>query len=463
MNRHRIALLTGAVALLVAVSSSALNAADGVGAPADGPGWVAQARENIERIRKGDATLRLLDAQGRPLAGARVRLDQISQDFLFGALSDAVMTPKFTLAETRRFKELFAGLFNFTIAKVYWSPYEREQGRPDWPRLDAFLAWCRAGRLTVKGHPLAWTHPSGTPDWIFGRPPGMADTLLQARIYNLVSGYQGSIDMWDVVNEPVNTVPWSVTMRENANPEGEIAAGRRYAVTKQELGDVAPWVERSFRWAAEANPRGNFILNEFFIFAKPEVRQKFYTLAKTLLERGVPVRGLGIQAHEPREMWFSPQQVKEALDQLAVLKLPLHITEFTPQSSGKPIEGWRTGPWTEAAQAEFAEQIYTQAFGHPAVASINWWGFCDRDSWLEGGGLVDQDLKPKPVYQRLLQLIRTEWMTKGVERQTDASGRANFRGFFGQYRVEVVSSDGMVKTSEQHLQANGDNTWTIKL
>jgi hypothetical protein len=162
-------------------------------------------------------------------------------------------------------------------------------------------------------------------------------------------------------------------------------------------------------------------------------------------------------------MWFSPQQVKEALDQMAELKLPLHITEFTPQSSGKPIEGWRSGRWTEEAQAEFAEQIYTQAFGHPAVASINLWSFCDRDTWLEGAGLVDKDLNPKPIYRRLLKLIRTEWMTKGVERQTDANGRVDFRGFFGRYRIEIVGPDGAVKQFEQHLQAGGENTWTIKL
>ena len=453
---------TGAAALLFAVSSGALLAADGAGAAAAGQPYLAQARENIERIRKGDATLRLLDAQGRPLTGVRLRIDQVSQDFLFGALSDGMMSPQFSPAEVGRFQTLFTELFNFTIAKVYWSYYERQQGRPDWQKLEAFLDWCRASRLTVKGHPLAWTHPAGTPDWLFGKPAGMTDTLLQARIYDLAGGYKGRIDMWDVVNEPVNTVPWSVALREESNPEGEIAAGRRYAVSQQQLGDVVPWVERSFRWAAEANPSGNFILNEFFIFAKPEVRQKFYALAKTLLERGVPVRGLGIQAHEPREMWFSPQQVREALDQLAELKLPLHITEFTPQSSGKPIEGWRSGQWTEEAQAEFAEQIYTQAFGHPAVASINWWGFCDRDSWLEAGGLVDSNLKPKLVYTRLQKLIRSDWMTKGIEQQTDATGSARFRGFFGRYRIEAVGPDGAVKQFEQHLQADGDNIWKIQ-
>ena len=462
MNQHHKAAALFSAALLLACSAGRLQAADRVEAPATGQPYLAQARDNIERIRKGEATLRLLDAQGRPLAGVRLRIDQISQDFLFGALSDGMMSTQFSPAEVGRFQKQFTDLFNFTIGKVYWSYYEKQQGRPDWQKLDAFLDWCRANRLTVKGHPLAWTHPAGTPDWIYNQPPGVADTLLQARIYNLVGGYQGRIDIWDVVNEPVNTVPWSVALQDSRNPDGSIAEGKRYAVSQQELGDVVPWVERSFRWAHEANPQGNFILNEFFLFAKPEVRQKFFVLAQTLLARGVPVRGLGIQAHEPRQMWFSPQQVREALDHLAELKLPLHITEFTPQSSGLPIEGWRNGPWNEEAQAEFAEQIYTQAFGHPAVVSINWWGFCDRDSWLEGGGLLDKNLNPKPVYTRLQKLIRVEWMTKGVERQTDASGRANFRGFFGRYRIEVVGPDGSVKQVEQHLQAGGDNTWTIQ-
>jgi hypothetical protein len=44
------------------------------------------------------------------------------------------------------------------------------------------------------------------------------------------------------------------------------------------------------------------------------------------------------------------------------------------------------GRWTEAAQAEFAVQFYSLAFGHPSVVSITWWRLADASIWLEGGG-----------------------------------------------------------------------------
>ncbi|MEZ5276818.1 MAG: endo-1,4-beta-xylanase [Opitutaceae bacterium] len=424
---------------------------------------LGEARMNIENVRKSVAGLSFHDEEMRPIAGARVRVDQISQDFLFGALSDGALSPKFSPDEAARFRELFVDLFNFTIVKVYWAGYEPEQGRPQWQELDGFLSWCVQQNLTVKGHPLAWTHPAGTPNWLLALPDEAATSLLDARIRNLVGGWQGRIDMWDVVNEPVTTVPWETAMLDPANTDWEIASGKRYHVSQVQVGEIVPWVERAFRNAAEANPEGNFILNEFFMIARPEVRAKFCELLGILLDRGVPVRGIGIQAHEPREMWFSPSQFKEALDDLARFGLPLHITEFIPQSAGKPIEGWRSGTWTQEAQAEFAEEIYTQAFGHPAVASINWWSFSDRDTWLEGGGLVDENLNPKPAYRLLKKLIRDDWMTREVDLVTDSTGAVEFSGFHGRYRVEVVLPGGDAKSMEIHLERGGENTWQFEM
>jgi hypothetical protein len=40
--------------------------------------------EQIERVRKADATLRVLGADEKPLAGARVSIEQTGHEFLFG-------------------------------------------------------------------------------------------------------------------------------------------------------------------------------------------------------------------------------------------------------------------------------------------------------------------------------------------------------------------------------------------
>jgi hypothetical protein len=132
----------------------------------------------------------------------------------------------------------------------------------------------------------------------------------------------------------------------------------------------------------------------------------------------------------------------------------IHMTEFIPQSSGKAITGrWRTGTWTEEAQAEFAEQFLRLSFGHPAVASVHFWGLSDRNIWLPGGGLLDKEYRPKPIYERVRRLIREEWMTRNLSLRTDERGRARFRGFYGMYRVRVSAATYPEKVFDLNLTA----------
>ena len=163
-------------------------------------------------------------------------------------------------------------------------------------------------------------------------------------------------------------------------------------------------------------------------------------------------------------MWYSPETVWETLDYYADLGYPIHITEFIPQSSGKTITGgWRDGVWTEEAQAEFAEHMYRLCFGHPAVASFNWWGLSDRYSWLRDGGLIDKEYRPKKVYNMLDTLINEEWTTPEKQTTTDKQGEITFRGFFGTYEVVVTDVQGHIVTYQLHLAKNEQNHWVYTL
>lgn len=420
--------------------------------------YLARARAGIEQHRKGDARLRVVDGAGKPLRNVSVTVNQVTQDFLFGnLLFELVQFGKKPTNESL-YKERFKALFNFGVLPFYWANYERQPGQPDWKRNEAVIDWCRQNGITLKGHPLGWTSPSGTPGWLLRLPPATAEATYKARIISNVVGYKGRVDIWDVVNEPVNTVPWETALRDTANTNDF-----RYDVDSVSVASIVPWVERSFKWAEEASPGGDYILNEYFTLAIPRVRDRFFTLLTELRQRNTPVRGIGIQGHEPREWWFSPVEVYKTLDLYAQFGVPIHITELIPQSSGKAIKGWRSGIWTEAAQAEFAEQIYTLAFGHPAVASINWWGLSDQSIWLKGGGLLDADYNPKPVYTALLKLIKEDWMTKNVSLSTGKAGTTTFRGFYGQYDIVVTKPDGTRQTQRVHLREKGDNQWTVTL
>ena len=421
--------------------------------------YLLQAKQNIEKYRKGNASLAITDEEGKPLKNIQIEINQISQDFLFGntIFEIAGFAPKLPY-KTDLFKERFKALFNFAVLPFYWSGYEQIPGKPEWKKNQDAIEWCLQNDIVCKGHPLGWTSPSGTPKWLMRMPVAQTEELYKARIVNNVVGMKGQINMWDVVNEPVNTVPWEKAMTDTANNNDF-----RYNMNNVQVSDIVPWVEKSFKWANEANPDGNYILNEYFTLAIPAVRDRFYDLIKELKSRKTPVKGIGIQAHEPREMWFSPVEMYKTFDKYKEFNLPIHITELIPQSSGKNITGWRSGIWTEQAQAEFSEQFYTLAFGHPSIASINWWGLSDKNIWLKGGGLLDEEYNPKPVYHSLMKLIKSDWMTKNIKVVTDKKGEAAFRGFFGKYEIVVKKADGSIKSFNVHLREKESNNWTFKI
>lgn len=425
---------------------------------------LTKARQNIEKYRKGDASITFTDPQGKPLKNVKIELNQTTQDFLFGNLCEEMFRPGILPEDAKKYEERFKALFNFTELNIKWLYYEPVQGKTEWLKFQEKLDWCRQNGITPKGHNIGWTGESGTPRWLMRLPNDMVNDLYKARVYDLVGGFKNQVKMWDVVNEPATTVPWEKALQDTVLGASGNDDSERYNIKGITVEETVPWVEKSYKWAYEANPNGDFILNDFYQIARPEIRERYYQLVKELQKRNTPVTGIGIQAHEPRQIWFSPLEVVATFDRLQELGLPLHITEFTPQSSGLAITGgWREGVWTEEAQAEYAEQFYTLAFAQPSMVSIHCWGFTDRTAWIPGGGFLDKNYNPKPVYIRLLKLIKEDWMTKNVVLTTDKNGHATFRGFFGNYDLVITKPDGTKQTLNLHLKEKESGSWTFKL
>ncbi|HUU27347.1 MAG TPA: endo-1,4-beta-xylanase [archaeon] len=406
-----------------------------------------KAAQNIEQYRKGEAVISFKTESGSAFQDAEVEITQISHDFLLGAIIfDLVWEENPYRPEL--FKQRFKDLFNFAVFPFYWEAYEKTQGMPEWRKSLPVIEWCKANGITTKGHPLVWATPSGKPPWLSQYPMDLTVELLKARVINIVGGFKGQIDIWDVVNEPVNVRTW--------DSENEKIWGVDEPIQK-----IADYVEKAFKWAYSANPQAHLILNEYYTITKKNTRERFFSLVQELQKRNTPISGLGIQAHEPREEWYPPKAVWETFDRLAELGYPLHITEFIPQSGGKEITGgWRKGTWTLQTQAEFAEQFFRLSFGHPAVVSINWWGLSDRDIWLPGGGLLTEDYTPKPVYDVLKKLIHEEWKTK-LSTSTGKRGEVKFRGFYGKYHVKLKTGDGKVHFFDLQVRKDEENKWVF--
>ena len=354
---------------------------------------VAATASAIEKYRKSDAVIRVLDAAGKPVAGAKVTATQTAHEFLFGCNI-------YEFKSGDAYRQRFAELFNYATVGFYWRWYELEHGKPNYADTDEVVAWCLAHGIRMKGHPLLWGDEAGVPPWSKGQP---AADIQRQRVEAIMDRYRDKIFAWEVVNEPSH--------------------------------QPIPKIDDPYRWARTINSNAYLIVNDYNVMADgcPE----FFQLLAKSKQNGVPFDGIGIQAHEPRSMRFPLARVQKTLDHYATLGKELHITEFTPASGGDKITGsHRRGVWDEAAQADYAVKFYRVCFANPAVRAITWWDLSDKGSWLKGGGMVRADMSPKPVYDALKRLIHTEWKTTFTG-NTDANGQLAFRGFQGRYQLTV--------------------------
>jgi endo-1,4-beta-xylanase len=418
-----------------------------------------QAKQNIEQFRKGAISIQLTDTQGHPLEGVTVHIEQQSHDFIFGSIVFELTREDFLTPEQEvGYKEKFSRLFNMAIFPFYWEGYEAKAGHPTWQKIEEVVEWCLSRGIRPKGHPLAWTHFAGTPPWLYDIPADYGTTLLKARIIENVLGYKGQIDIWDVVNEASNTIPWEAALKEP-----ERINDKRYGGYENSVQTVADWVVPCYEWAYTSNPDATLILNDFGQIAFPPIRQRFYDLVKELQSRNTPLHGIGLQAHEPRLEWYDTEEVWDTLELYRELNLPIHFTEFHPHSAGAQIEGgYREGNWTPETQAAYAEQMLTLAFGHPSVVSFCWWDFTENDSYIKGSALLNQDLSPKPAYTVLDRLINHDWKTH-EQTQTDSDGHITLRGFYGDYVISVSLANGEEQSFNFSHTPDKTSSWNLQI
>lgn len=390
----------------------------------------SRVQARIERYRKGTLTIRVVDARGRPVPRARVQVVQTRHAFLFGCNFFA-LSPDDPSPAQRAYQAQFTALFNYATLPFYWGAFEPQPGRADYAHLQAMAAWCVAHQITPKGHPLVWHQvwPAWAPT-----SPDKAIPLLHARVLDLVLRYKETIHYWDVVNEASGAA--------NVRPaNGETAwVGR---------DGPASVVETALGWARTAS-KGTA---ETFLYNDYETGPPNLALLAKLKADGKLPDAIGIQSHMHTGEW-PLNKVWQVCETFSKFGRPIHFTETTvlsgpnrtPDYNGPAAADWPTTAAGEAEQARYVAQFYTLLFSHPSVRAITWWDFSDRGAWLGApAGLLRADMSPKPVYTRLLALIRKQWWTRAAGTTNHAGAYAHCV-FYGDYQIMVRDSQGHTKT-----------------
>jgi endo-1,4-beta-xylanase len=178
-------------------------------------------------------------------------------------------------------------------------------------------------------------------------------------------------------------------------------------------GKGTAYVERAFRWAREADPDALLFYNDYDTEGVNPKSDAVYAMVKDFKRRGVPIDGVGIQAHivdlEARDL----ATMEANIARLVALGLQVHITEM---DVGLPVDA-SGRPLNEASlrrQAEIYSQVAEACLRQKGCTAFQTWGFTDKYTWIpdftkgaKGAPLpFDRLYAPKPAYRALVEAFR---------------------------------------------------------
>lgn len=400
--------------------------------------WSPQVQERIDRDiethRKADAVVTV----GRLRRGTKVRVEQVSHDFLFGG-NTFLFDDLGSETNNAVYRNTFGTLFNAATVAFYWKYLEPEQGKCRFeagssyiyrrPPPDPVVGFLNSRNININGHAIIYgLRQHGHPTWMPEDRKEM-ERLFARHVRQLADRYGDRVQRWDVVNECFDQA------NRGMMPDD--------------------YVYKTFRWAMDSFPAGvQFNTNECDVHWGPT--RRYVEIVRDLTDRGIRIDNVGVQSHifdpvEARDIaagndrYINPQRLYETLDCLSETGKPIHISEVTvcaPDSTR----------WGEQVQAVIARNLYRLYFSHPSVMGITWWNLVDGGGYPgepSYSGLYRRDMTPKPAYDVLKDLIDRQWTTT-LLLTPDAEGRIRFRGFKGKYRISWTDRHG--KDHEESLE-----------
>ena len=292
---------------------------------------LAKADARIEQHRKADVEIRVVDAQGKPIPGAKVEVAQTRHAFLFG--SNIFMWGRIADAKLEEaYRARFAELLNYSTLGFYWPSYEGQRNAPQHDHARRVAEWCREKGILCKGHPLAWNYFE--PRWL---PDDLDEVrrLQMARIDDCVARFAGLIDRWDVVNEATHF-----------DRKECIARAPKLSALWQKLGRVE-FTRECFRHARQAAPKATLLINDYR--TDPAYERLIEGLVDDQGRRLYDV--IGIQSHMHGGVW-NTAKLWEVCDRFSRFQVPLHFTEMTILSGERGWEKGRSGAWPTRPEDE---------------------------------------------------------------------------------------------------------------
>ena len=398
-----------------------------------------RAQMDIEKNRKGDLGLTVTDSKGLPILGANITYNETSHDFLFGVFDTM------TEAGVGAFQKCHDIGINYATVGFYWSQTEPTEGNLQYQTINNTwgIKTLTDMGYTVHAHALIYLNDLVTPAYLKTKDFTSLNKSVYSHVYNLVNVYKDKIHIWNVVNEANSK--WAAMGLNRSQMTQLIRTGAKAIKDADPQGEIL--VNDPNDWFGQSSSLG-YLIDNYDNFTLSE---KDYI--DLLLQQGIPIDILGQQMYDGGySSFFSKAGLGPGMpvptfdlsfdsymfDQLSKYNRSIAMSELSV--SGMWNDTWKDAgywhhKWNQSVQADFIRQFYTIAFSKLKMESLTWWDLDDNTSFIDGGALFDDHMRPKPAFYAMKDLI-AGWTTKGNV-STDEFGHAAFRGFGGDYTITV--------------------------
>jgi len=298
------------------------------------------------------------------------------------------------LLTDEQYRKLALGQFSMMTPENSMKPefIHPMQNIYDFAKADLFVDIALKNNMAVHGHALVYD--KSTPDWMVKTPKEQRQEVMVSHIENVVKHFKGQVAEWDVVNEPLSD---KNALYKNGG------TGLKQDIWFEAMGEE--YIDLAFNTAHKADPSAKLYLNEYGIENDGQRWDALLSLVKRLKGRGVPIDGVGFEAHVYGDGdYINSFQLQNHMKILAGLGLLTRISEIDV-TGDDPAE--QINQYVSALDICLYESNCT---------SYTTWGITDlygsttrsdRYPLVYGTSLLwDKDIKAKPAYASLQKKLK---------------------------------------------------------
>lgn len=375
--------------------------------------WRKSAAERIEKYRKGDLTLKVLDTKGKPVPNAEVMLRMKRNAFNWGTATSSQMLLDEKNPESKIYRDTLLKYFNQVVFEneMKWNVWSMQEPENRGVKTKKAVEWLNTHHIPARGHVMIWPSWQHSPKFLAGMKNDTASlrSAILSHIQEQTTLMRGQFAEWDVINEPY------------AHHDVMDILGR---------AEMVKW----FKLARTGDPGVKLFLNDYTMFhgeGAESPSEKFFANVKFLKENGAPIDVIGEQAHIGGTPPSIPK-VLERLDRFAQLGLPIQISEFDINSNDDEFK------------ARYLRDFLTALYSNPATVGFVQWGFWEGMHWFPVAAMWNKDWSVRKHGKVYTDLVTKTWWTN-ADGKTAQDGTYQVRGFCGDYEVTVKISGKIVQ------------------